>query len=154
MKLIVYDLPTCEQLQPNKKGQSKRAIAFSAVTGVVSFHANLCEQIKLQEGMRVIFVHDEDKPKDWYFMLTEDERGFSLRDRYKSRKDKTVKRLTLFFLNKTIVGILQKSLGFKKCATYLVAKEPTVIDGHEYYRILTNINLMDSVVLKKRKIEL
>ena len=155
MKLVEYDQPTCDAASTKSHTRSHRAICFSATTGVVSFHTTLSEQLNLKGGMRIIFVNDADKPRDWYFYITDDERGFKLRDRYLNKDGKRTKTTrAVCFHCKAFTEQFQSVLGFKNRATYLVALEPLESDGKRLYRVLTNNNLLDNNIFSKKKIKL
>ena len=84
-------------------------------------------------------ANDEQNPKDWYLCRTQHEEGFRLRgDR--PGKNAATKRLTggVEFSN---VCLASKLLALAKAecfsVRYLVAKEPVVVDGVKYYKILT-----------------
>lgn len=85
-------------------------------------------------------ANDEENPKDWYLCKTLHEEGFRLRgDRHKEKTG--AKRHSIAGVEFSNVCMASKLLALAKVecfsVRYLVAKEPLVIDGVEYFRILT-----------------
>lgn len=85
-------------------------------------------------------TNDGENPRDRYLCKTLHEEGFRLRrDRHKEKTG--AKRHSIAGVEFSNVCMASKLLALAKAecfsVRYLVAKEPLVIDGVEYFRILT-----------------
>jgi hypothetical protein len=137
MKLIIYNIEnskanrTCERLCRVNRG-----------TGVFTFSGELVKCLGLKTGDRVIVANDQEDKKGWYICKTDNEAGFVV-----TGKDKA-----LLIRNSFVAGLLLSSIKIEKSASFLVAKEPIVIDGEKYYQLITTkpINIDATKKFKKK----
>ena len=135
MKLIIWN--KANSCSPATYAQ-RRTIRVNR-HGYIYLSGALTAEMELRDGCRLNLANDEQNPKDWYLCRTQHEEGFRLRgDR--PGKNAATKRLTggVEFSN---VCLASKLLALAKAecfsVRYLVAKEPVVVDGVKYYKILT-----------------
>lgn len=135
MKLIIWN--KANSCSPATYAQ-RRTIRVNR-HGYIYLSGALTPEMELRDGCRLNLANDEQNPKDWYLCRTQQEEGFRLRgDR--PGKNAATKRLTggVEFSN---VCLASKLLALAKAecfsVRYLVAKEPVVVDGVKYYKILT-----------------
>ena len=121
MKLIIWN--KANSCSPATYAQ-RRTIRVNR-HGYIYLSGALTAEMELRDGCRLNLANDEQNPKDWYLCRTQHEEGFRLRgDR--PGKNAATKRLT---------GGVAKAECFS--VRYLVAREPVVVDGVKYYKILT-----------------
>lgn len=135
MKLIIWN--KANSYSPTTYAQ-RRTIRVNR-HGYIYLSGALTSEMELRDGCRLNMANDEQNPKDWYLCRTLQEEGFRLRgDR--PGENAATKRQTggVEFSN---VCLASKLLALAKAecfsVRYLVAKEPIVIDGVKYYKILT-----------------
>lgn len=47
------------------------SLSFSKA-GLISFSKDLAEKLKLEEGSKISFFYEKEKPQDWYFNISKD----------------------------------------------------------------------------------
>lgn len=129
MKLIIYDM-----LNSQFEREGMRTVHVDARNGVISISRCGCKMCKLEEGDKIILASDAESPKEWFFAKTNSETGF------------TLKRLknVLKFNNKVVTKKMASSLKIDRTATFLISKTPQVIDGLEYYQLITSRPLSET----------
>lgn len=137
MKLIIYNI---ENSKANRPGE--RLCRVNRGTGVFTFSGELVKCMELKTGDRVIVANDQEDKKGWYICKTNSEDGFVV-----TGKDKA-----LLIRNSFVAGLLLGSIKVEKSASFLVAKEPVVIEGEKYYQLITTkpINIDATKIKKKR----
>lgn len=137
MKLIIYNI---ENSKADRSGE--RLCRVNRKTGVFTFSSELVKCLGLKTGDRVIVANDQEDKKGWYICKTNSEAGFVI-----TGKDKA-----LLIRNSFVAGLLLGSVKIEKSASFLVAKEPVVIDGETYYQLITTnpINVDASKIFKKK----
>jgi hypothetical protein len=123
MKLKLFKPTDLEAVVYGKVGITLRT------DGVFSFSVALTELMGLKADDKVLIAQDEEKPLDWYILKHEE--GFILRHPGKEKKG-------VSFSNKRLRKIILEAVLFEdKTCSFLVAKEPTEIDGVKYWAIIT-----------------
>lgn len=137
MKLIIYNI---ENSKADRSGE--RLCRVNRKTGVFTFSCELVKCLELKTGDRVIVANDQEDKKGWYICKTNSEAGFVI-----TGKDKA-----LLIRNSFVAGLLLGSVKIEKSASFLVSKEPVVIDGEKYYQLITTkpINVDTSKIFKKK----
>ena len=137
MKLIIYNI---ENSKANRPGE--RLCRVNRGTGVFTFSGELVKCMELKTGDRVIVANDQEDKKGWYICKTNNEGGFVV-----TGKDKA-----LLIRNSFVAGLLLGSIKVEKSASFLVAKEPVVIEGEKYYQLITTkpINVDATKKFKKK----
>lgn len=97
------------------------------------FHLNnlIADDLQLCKGYKGIVAYD-DEAKDWYIAFGNVLSGFSLR--ILSNKDYKAR---LCFAGRNAAHTILNEVKAEKSATFVVSKRPKVIDGQNWYRILT-----------------
>lgn len=136
MKLIIWN--RANSYSPTMSAQ-RRTIRVNR-HGYIYLSGALSAEMRLGDGGRSNMANDGENPKDWYLCKTQDEEGFRLRgDRHKEKTG--TKRHSIAGVEFSNVCMASKLLALAKAecfsVRYLVAKEPLVIDGVNYYKILT-----------------
>ena len=108
----------------------KNAVSIRA-DGVFSLTASLTSELELKAGTEILFSNDENAPKNWYLSF---QPGFPLRANCRKRNT------SVCFTSKALRIVFLKSMGLERSKTYtcLVSTTPTVIDGVNYYSLLTS----------------
>lgn len=125
MKLKRFNPDNASLIRPGKC-----TIRFAS-QGQVTLSKTLVDKMNLKPGDKLELANDEESPekRDWY--LIKSDKGFSLR-MYKSEKH-------LCFNCSAITTTLFKKYGKGKTAVgFLVASIPQVINGEQYFSILTS----------------
>lgn len=124
MALIIYNRSNTNSLSRS----TGRTIHVSKSGATISFG----KELGLKEGQRVIVAKDEDQPK-WYFaIVTENEtEAFTLR-----RESNGLIQFRCLFLSRLILESLKSNVSLK----FLVSKEPVSIDGTAYYTMIPVLN--------------
>lgn len=136
MKLIIWN--RANSYSPTMSAQH-RTIRVNR-HGYIYLSGALAAEMGLGDGGRINMANDGENPKDWYLCKTQDEEGFRLRgDRHKEKTG--MKRHSIAGVEFSNVCMASKLLALAKAecfsVRYLVAKEPLVIEGVNYYKILT-----------------
>lgn len=108
----------------------KQTIRF-AKQGQITLSKTLVERMDLKPGDKVEMVNDEESPekRDWYVTKAKD--GFSLR-KYKNEHH-------LCFNCSSISEIMVNKFSKGKASVgFLVASEPEVIEGEQFFAILAS----------------
>lgn len=91
----------------------------------------IADELGLQKGLRGLVAYDEDT-KEWYISFGDNLLGFSLRvlsnKNYKPR---------LCFAGKEAALSILNDVNATHGATFVISKRPKVIDGQNWYRIMT-----------------
>ena len=99
--------------------------------GVFFLNNLIADDLKLVKGMKGMLACD-DTTNEWYVTFGNDLPGFSLRvlsnHDYKTR---------LCFAGKAAVISILNEINAERAATFVISKRPKVIDGLNWYSILT-----------------
>lgn len=100
-----------------------------------SFYLNdlIRADLDLKNGMPVLVAKDEKSGK-WFISFDEGLNGFRLH-RLNNSKGYCPR---LMFGSKEPAHLLLDEVKASVGATFIVAQKPTIIDGHTWYRIITN----------------
>lgn len=129
MKEILYD-------RKSTGGRTKLAtvpiIRITFKLGRVSLNEKAVDMLMLRDCARILFIQDQDNPRDWYIMKTNSINGFELRN-YKFDK--------FNFVSKKLTESIRKSLSLSisdhGSTTFLLATQPTITAEHYMYAIIT-----------------
>lgn len=138
MKLIIYSK---ENARSGKIGE--RTCRVNKETGLITLSREAVKQYELREGDRILLANDEENKKDWFFCKTTDETGFALKDN----------KGTFQFRNAFLAELLLNSLKIAKSAVFFIEKEPEVVDGTDFYPLMTSkpMEVDKARVFKKAK---
>lgn len=119
-------------MTPYHKGgggrSSKPTVLFS--TGATCFNPAAVDLLKLKEGSKVAVHQDEEDTENFYLSL-DDEKGFTLRLRDKTGKDKTLQ-----FNCTSLARIILKAFHYEddaKSISFKIIEEPTVFKKVTYH---------------------
>lgn len=110
----------------------KPLIGFSN-SGLISLTGPLVEALELKVTDKIVFVQDEDRPKDWYIVKVQD--GFPLR----ILKESKALAAQCSVISKKIV--MQFAGTGKKSIRFQVATSPEVIEGVSHWAILSSAGI-------------
>lgn len=100
-------------------------------TGVFYLNNLIADDLGLEKGGKGLLAYD-DETKEWLVAFGDDLPGFSLRKLsnhdYKDR---------LCFARAKAVHTILNEIKAQRAATFVISKRPKVIDGRNWYRILT-----------------
>lgn len=122
MKLVKIEVGT---------GNSARPMLTFSQRGIFTLNAAMADLIKFKKGDHIVFLKDEEKPKNWFITLSKDE-GFPVQvvksGKYTSRK----------FQRKPLFEVMRKALIIPdSCNTFLIGSE-IKIEGVSYYPLTLN----------------
>lgn len=132
MKLFIYNK---ENALSTSARNGERTIRLNRRNGVIYISRSLSDELQLQENDKLLFANDEENKKDWYLCKTSDDSGFTIKN------DKAGVRFTNKFLSAKILD----SVKIEANATFLVAKDPTEVDGTKYYKIIASSPVMVNI---------
>ena len=115
MKLTVYDKSNSH---PALTYKGKRIITVCR-DGSMYLSKILSRELKLHAGNRLGIARDDDRPKDWYMFVSDDENGFMIWNDPRCAR----------FSNSFIAGMILDAAKVEKCAGFMVAREPVKVDG-------------------------
>ena len=110
MKLTVYDKSNSH---PALTYKGKRIITVCR-DGSMYLSKILSRELKLHAGNRLGIARDDDRPKDWYMFVSDDENGFMIWNDPRCAR----------FSNSFIAGMILDAAKVEKCAGFMVAREP------------------------------
>lgn len=122
MKLTVYDKSNSH---PALTYKGKRIITVCR-DGSMYLSRILSRELSLHAGNRLCIARDEDRPKDWYMFVSDDENGFTIWNDPRCAR----------FSNSFIAGMILDAAKVEKSAGFMVAREPVKVDGRLCYRII------------------
>ena len=122
MKLTVYNKSNSHSALTYK---GKRVITVCR-DGSMYLSRILSNDLSLHAGNRLCIAHDEDRPKDWYMFVSDDENGFTIWNDPRCAR----------FSNSFIAGMILDVAKMEKCAGFMVARDPVRVDGKLCYRII------------------
>lgn len=100
-------------------------------TGTFALNTLIAYDLGLEKRSKGILAYD-DETKEWFVAFGDDLPGFSLRifdnRDYKGR---------LSFSGKKAAHTILNDVKAERAATFVISKRPKVIDGRNWYRILT-----------------
>lgn len=134
MSLVIYDTSNIEKKKAS--GHEIWSISLNRRYGQISFSISLLNDLNITTKSRISFAFDGDCKK-WYLNIKANKQGFKINLKYKSNG----------MYSKTYVccqHVTNKILDYIKAdtsASLLIAKTPILIDGIEYYPILTKTPL-------------
>ena len=125
MKLNVFNKENAKCVRDS----GSPSVRIGVKTGLFTFNSAFAERLNLKIGDALIICQDDDRKKDWYVACVEAKNGFEVRakDDQKSFTFNSVKT----------AKELAKAIGFENACTFLVAKNPTVVEGIAYFAIIT-----------------
>lgn len=130
MKLIAMDKEYVgSQLSSTRGKKLLPEICFSKSVNALSRKAT--ELLQLKDNDRIILVYDADNPKDLY--LTLHENGFEIR--IQGRYNQCRFNCSAYY--KLVTELFHRTLPNQKSYRFRIAAEPELIDGTEYWAILT-----------------
>ena len=112
MKLTVYDKSNSH---PALTYKGKRIITVCR-DGSMYLSKILSRELKLHAGNRLGIARDDDRPKDWYMFVSDDENGFMIWNDPRCAR----------FSNSFIAGMILDAAKVEKCAGFMVAREPVI----------------------------
>lgn len=111
------------------KTHIKPTLTFSK-NGMFTISSSLAELMKFKKGDNILFLKNEDKPKDWYICLSKND-GFPVQvtsGKYKSRK----------FQRKALLHVMKRTLNIPDtCNSFLIGTE-VEIEGVSYFPLILN----------------
>ena len=113
MKLTIYD-----------KSNSHPALSYKGKRIITVCRDG--RELNLHAGNRLGIARDDDRPKDWYMFVSDDENGFMVWNDPRCAR----------FSNSFIAGMILDAAKVEKCAGFMVAREPVKVDGRLCYRII------------------
>lgn len=123
MKLVKIEVP-------NGKNNRRPTLTFSK-KGLFSINPAMSDLIKLRPGDKVVFLKDEEKPKNWYITKSKED-GFPIqittRGKYTSRK----------FQKRPLYEIMKKTLGLSETSNSFSIGPETRYEGDIYYQLILN----------------
>lgn len=131
MKLQIYDKTTCGKGE--RETPQVRSVNINK-NGSFRFTKFFCEEMGLNETQRVLFACDEEsKSREWYLSLS------NLDTAYKVYKKDTDSKTPSFYVTaKTVAKKILKDVKVVNSASLLIAIKPTIIDGAEWYKMVTS----------------
>ena len=122
MKLTVYDKSNSH---PALTYKGKRIITVCR-DGSMYLSKILSRELGLHAGNRLSIARDDDRPKDWYMFVSDDENGFTIWNEPRSAR----------FANGVIGGMICDAGKVERCEGLMVARELVKVDGKLCYRII------------------
>lgn len=122
MELIIYDTQNSGAMN-----DVKRTVHIDAKNGTFYFTSATVNSCGLKKGDRIILASDKDN-KAWFFAKTDSSTGFILyadKDHYSALK----------IYSTTMARKISPS---QRYSCFLISKDPQVINGVEYYSIITS----------------
>lgn len=116
---------TKDTLPGSRKAPS---ININASNGMFSISQTASDIYKIEGGVKIKFLQDEEKPKDWYFTTTKEEDGFSVRASDKAG---------LIFNSKAMAAEIFNSLGAKETALSFLLGESAIHEKQTLIPIIT-----------------
>lgn len=104
-------------------------IGINIKSGRIRINKSTIDLMKLELGMQVVFSQDEENPKDWYLAIKE---GGLL---VKQGLDST----SFMAYSRYIAKVIAESCEINITSFRMnIGKEPVVVDGIEYYPVITS----------------
>lgn len=125
MKLQIYNKANSSLVrEPNAP-----TVRVAVKNGLFTLNGTATALLGLKDKDGVIISADTDRPKDWYIAKVNAPEGFvgRLKDDKKSFNVNCVKATTA----------MAKSVGINTACSFTIAPKPTLVDGVEWYAILT-----------------
>lgn len=118
----------------NKLSVPGRSLGLPSVrvskNGCIIFNAAICVRLGLNETTGVEFVQDKENTRDWYFLTSDNEEAFGLREN-KSQAGLKMQSMPL-------ANHLLKSVGCElNSFAFPVGVEPAEVEGEYYWPIIT-----------------
>jgi len=127
MKLKTFDLSN------SKTTISKEPIIrISRSAGLISFSSSVRDRLELSDTTKIIFVQDEDNPRDWFVKKTNDENAFPVRITDTGRVDLN----STHIVNRIFASIENGSKKYN-AASFRLQTNPVELEGENYYLIIT-----------------
>ena len=121
MKLVKIEVPT---------GNSSPTLTFSR-KGMFSINSAMADLIKLKDDDQLVFLKDEEKPKNWYVTV-------SINDGFAIQQTKSGKYLSRKFQKQALFDVMSKALSIpENCNTFSIGPK-VEIDGVAYYPLILN----------------
>ena len=134
MKLEIFDSSNCRQTG-SRVGY--RSLNINRKNKAISFSQVAIKELGLSTGSRLSVAHDCDSRNDWYIRVDQgNTEGMQLRTKRNSGYCKEIS--TLYVCSSVISSRLLDSLNAKKGASLLIAAKPVVIDGTQWYQLITS----------------
>ena len=128
MKLKTFNLTTLNSLS------TRRATIRFTRSGTVSISGKAAEKMDLAEGDKIEFCQSMEDTRDWYIHKTPREDGFYVR--------KMKGGLGLMFSSSKLSAMVLDSVdATDKSVGFVVSGTPEVLDGENYYFIITRTQI-------------
>lgn len=133
MKLEIFD-------HAQRRGGSRvqyRAVSINRRNARVTFTQQAIEELSLTTDYAITFAKDSDSKCDWYITIKKnDPTGIPIRSHHGSGNAKGYTSLGITC--RGLTAAILDNLKAKSGATVLIAQKPTVIDGQEWYQLITS----------------
>lgn len=126
MKLKVYNRSNSAIL---RKG--KATIRVNSKSGTIAFSQSAASAIGMTKDTGFEIAQDENRLQDWYITKSDNENSFYARENSSGRGGFVIQSVVLS------KAILESVSAGSNSASFLVATEPIVHEGVEFYAILT-----------------
>lgn len=129
-------LKTFNKANASRANSPGPAISISLKSGVFSINSEAAELLQVAGGGKLLVHQDEESPDQWYLEKTDDETGFTVRD-----KENPKAASKLYCFNASAISrelfASQKWSGIKS-ARVTIAAEPTMVGKRKLYGIITH----------------
>lgn len=131
MKLQIYDKTTCVNVE--RETPQVRSVNINK-NGSFRFTKFFCEEMGMDETKHILFACDEDsKNREWYLSISHLDTAYKV---YKKNADS--KTPSFYVAAKTVANKILNDVKAANSASILIAIKPTVIDGAEWYKMVTS----------------
>lgn len=112
-----------------------RTISFNSKCGKVTLSLKLAADLEVKTGDGMYFARDTDNQKSWYFTVKKDDPlGVKITERLPTGNGNT---RSFGGCSRPVCDAVLKDCKINKGATFLVAEKPVIVDGTEWWGILT-----------------
>ena len=116
-----------------REGQA--TVRMNTKTGMISFSKSVCKNLGLKDKTKVLFIQDEENPKDWYIVVTKSDEGMICK--YRVRRDQHYETTTV--QSTYICREIAKSCNIEVISfSFLIAATPTTEHNMDMYAIITD----------------
>jgi hypothetical protein len=129
MKIKVFNRTNSQLV---REGQV--TIRMNTKTGMISFSKATCMNIGLKDNSKVLFIQDEDNPKDWYITPTKLEDGLVCKYRMKEDQHYETTTVQSTHICREIAAACNISV---TSFSFLIAKVPIETNNMRMFAIIT-----------------
>lgn len=134
MKLQIFDRST-SRLKTDRMGY--RAVSFNRRNARATFSKQAVEEMKIDEYQSVIFAHDtESKNNAWYLRLLKNDEGIPVK--YKDGTGYSKGNRSYIATSRAVSRAILDSLKAQSGACLLISQNPVIIEGEEWYELITS----------------